>query len=90
MNKVQTCVQLIHSMNADEVNQIVEAVKLQRTYLARSACRGVQVGDTVSFRGRRGQTVTGTVEKVNRKTVVVNTGATKWRVTASLLNTVPA
>ena len=90
MNKVQTCVQLIHSMNADEVNQIVEAIKLQRTYLARSAVKGVRVGDTVSFVGRRGQTVTGTVEKVNRKTVVVAAGATKWRVTASLLNTVPA
>ena len=87
MNKVQTCVQLIHSMNADEVNSIVEAIKLQRTYLARSACRDVCVGDTVSFQGRRGQTVRGTVEKVNRKTVVVDTGGAKWRVTASLLHT---
>ena len=86
MNNVQTAVTAIRNMNNDELNQTIEAIKLQRTRLARSTARALAVGDTVSFTGRGGQTVTGTVEKINRKTVIVaQPGYGRWKVTASLL-----
>ena len=87
MNNVQTAINAIRKMNNDEINQVVEAVKLQRTFIARTTARSLMVGDIVSFEGRRGATVTGRVTKINRKTVLVKDSAsnTVWRVTASLL-----
>ena len=87
MNNVQTAINAIRNMNNDEINQVVEAVKLQRTFIARTTARSLMVGDIVSFEGRRGATVTGRVTKINRKTVLVKDSAsnTVWRVTASLL-----
>jgi len=85
MNNVQTAITAIRNMSNDEINQVVEAIKLQRTYNARQTARALSVGDTVSFTGRGGATVTGVVEKINRKTVIVKEGFTKWKVTASLL-----
>ena len=90
MNKVQTAIDAIRNMNNDELNQIVDAIKLQRTYLARTMTRAMAVGDTVEFTGRGGRTVTGTVTKINRKTVIVNEGFTNWKVPASLLRVVEA
>lgn len=86
-NRVTKTVELIYQMNNDELNQVVEAIKLKRTHLAKSVARSVRVGDVVSFDGRGGQTVTGKVIKVNRKTLVVQDSAshTRWRVTASLV-----
>lgn len=90
MNNVQTAVEAIRNMNNDEINQVVEAIKLQRTYLARTTARAMAIGDTVEF-DARGRTVTGTVTKINRKTVVVREqGYGQWRVTASLLRVVEA
>jgi len=86
MNNVQTAVEAIRNANNDELNQIVEAIKMQRTWLARTTARALTVGDTVSFTGRGGKTVTGKVTKINRKTVVVDEGFTRWKVPASLLS----
>ena len=74
-------------MDSNQLNQIVEAVKLKRTHLAKQTARSILVGDIVSFEGRRGQMVQGKVTKVNQKTVVVRDSATQvqWKVTASLL-----
>jgi len=88
MNQVQTAITAIRGMNNDEINQVVEAIKLQRTFNARATARALTVGDTVSFTGRAGRKVTGIVTKVNRKTVLVKDGYTTWKVTASLLDTV--
>jgi uncharacterized protein YkvS len=88
MNNVQTAITAIRGMSNDEINQVVEAIKLQRTYNARQTARSLMVGDVVSFTGRKGQ-VTGTVEKINQKTVIVNSPtAGKWKVTASMLTQV--
>ena len=88
MNNVQTAITAIRNMNNDEINQVVEAIKLQRTFNARTATRALSVGDTVEFEAR-GRTITGTVTKINRKTVVVREqGYGQWKVTASLLKVV--
>ena len=44
---------------------------------------------TKAIEGRRGNTVTGEVTKINQKTVVVRCSATQtqWKVTASMLST---
>jgi uncharacterized protein YkvS len=88
MNNVQTAITAIRNMNADEINQVVEAIKLQRTYNARQTARALSVGSMVTFEGRGGKMITGVVEKINQKTVVVNTPTGKWRVTASMLKQV--
>ena len=86
-NIVTKSVELIYQMDADQIDQVVEAIKLKRTHLAKTIARSIVVGDIVSFNGRRGQTVTGKVTKVNQKTVVVRDSNTQiqWKVTASML-----
>jgi ribosomal protein L35AE/L33A len=86
-NIVTKSVELIYQMDSDQIDQVVEAIKLKRTHLAKTVARSIVVGDIVSFNGRRGQTVTGKVTKVNQKTVVVRDSNTQiqWKVTASML-----
>ena len=90
MNNVQIAITAIRNMNADEINQVVEAIKLQRTYNARSATRSLMVGDTVSFDAKTRGIITGTVTKINTKTVQVRCNRTQglWKVTASVLKQV--
>ena len=87
MTNVNTAINAIQNSDRDELNQIIAAVKLRQTFLARQASRSFMVGDIVSFAGRRNATVTGRVTKVNQKTVVVldNNSRTQWKVTASML-----
>lgn len=88
MNKVQKAITEIRNMNNDELNQVIEAIKLQRNWLARTTARAMAVGDTVEFEAR-GRVVTGVVTKINRKTVIVReAGYGNWKVTASLLKVV--
>ena len=88
MNNVQTAIAAIRDMNNDEINQVVEAIKLQRTYNARQATRSLMVGDIVGFDAKSRGYITGRVTKINRKTVLVKDSAsnTVWRVTASMLD----
>lgn len=93
-NRVTKAVELIYQMDSSELNQIIEAVKLKRTHLARSATRSVTVGDTVQFEAR-GRMVVGKVTKVNTKTLQVREdrgglATTNWKVTASLVQKVYA
>jgi len=87
-NRVTKTVELIYQMNNDELNQVVEAIKLKRQHLSRQAVRKFTVGDMVQFKSSKtGGRVNATVEKVNRKYVVVSThiGGEKWRVPATML-----
>jgi hypothetical protein len=89
MNNFATAVTAIQKMNNDELNAVVRAIKLRRTYLARQSANTFQVGDRVSF-AARGMQVLGTVTKINTKTVQVrqSNSATVWKVHASLLHPV--
>ena len=86
---VQTATTLIHTMDNDELNKIIRAIKDRRTYLTRERAMSFAVGDRVSF-AARGMQVLGTVAKVNIKNVMVKQdGAyTTWKVPASLLSPV--
>ncbi len=86
MNTVLTAVKAIHQANRDELEQIITAVKLQQTFLAKQSARTFTVGDAVQFKGRQGRTVVGVVTKVNPKTIVVDSPSQgRWKVTASML-----
>jgi uncharacterized protein (DUF2126 family) len=91
MNTVQTAVTAIRNADRDELNQIIEAVKLQQNFLARSSARSFMIGDAVQFTGRGNRTVIGTVAKVNPKTIVVDSPTQgRWKVTASMLTSLEA
>ena len=87
-NNVTKVVEVIYKMYASELDQVVEAIQLKRQYLAKQAIRNFVVGDMVQFTSRKtGGRVNATVEKVNKKYVIVSThiGGEKWRVPATML-----
>ena len=87
-NNVTKAVEAIYKMDNDELNQVVEAIQLKRQFLSKQAIRNFVVGDMVQFTSRRtGGKVNATVEKVNKKYVIVSThiGGEKWRVPATML-----
>lgn len=84
MNKVQTAVTAIQGMTNDEMNQVIEAIKLQRTFISRQAMSQFSVGDEVEFMGKRGYK-SGTIKKIARKYITVDCGFESWRVPASML-----
>ena len=87
-NIVTKASELIYKMDGNQLQQVVEAIQLKRQYLAKQAIRNFVVGDMVQFTSRRtGGKVNATVEKVNKKYVIVSThiGGEKWRVPATML-----
>ena len=90
-NNVTQAVTAIRKLeSSSQINEVIEAIKLQQTWVARNAARSVQVGTLVTFEGRRGRTITGEVTKVNQKTIVVRDQATQsqWKVTASMVTAI--
>ena len=83
---METVIDQILLMNNDQLNAVIDAVKQRRNWNARQVTRGMRVGDRVSFHNRNAKMI-GTVTKVNRKTVIVQSVATNqlWKVSASLL-----
>tara|TARA_B100000900_G_scaffold377029_1_gene360138 strand:+ start:405 stop:680 length:276 start_codon:yes stop_codon:yes gene_type:complete len=86
MKKIQDLITGIHNIKTNEdLNLIVEAVKLKRQYLERTAVRQFIVGEKVQFTNRRGVPVGGTIRKINRKYIVVDTPVGGYRVPATML-----
>ena len=69
----------------NEIAGIAEAAKSRRAWLTRQNIRLTVVGDKVSFTGRNGVTLSGTVTKVMQKNVIVNTPRGNYRVPANML-----
>jgi len=86
-NLVTKATELVYQMDNDQLNQLVEAVKLKRTHLARQAVRSFLVGDIVQFTKKNGVPVSGQVRKVNKKYIIVSESATgtQWRVPGTML-----
>ena len=90
-NLVTKATALVYQMDNDQLNQLVEAVKLKRTHLSRQAVRAFSVRDAVQFTSRDGTTYTGTIRKVNRKYIVVDTVRNgSYRVPATMLQSLEA
>jgi len=70
----------------EDLNSITDAVKFVRAQLASKAKCTLTVGSNVKFTNTRtGSLVIGTVNKVNRKFIIVKSGLTNWRVPANML-----
>jgi len=77
------------SLNNDELNTINEAVRYRRSQLTEQNRYTLSVGCTVQFRNSRtGQMIIGTVNKINRKYVLVGSGFNVWRVPGNMLEKV--
>ena len=84
--KLNKMIQDIYTLNSDELNQVVDAVKLRRNQLHSLDAHSLRIGQRVSFQGRHGITETGTVEKVKIKYVLVRTDrGQRWNVPGSHL-----
>lgn len=71
----------------DQLNSIGDAIKFARAQIANQNKFALVKGSTVKFtNSRSGQTVVGSVEKVNRKFIIVKSGLTNWRVPANMLS----
>jgi len=86
-NRVTKAVEQIYKMDNDELNQVIEAVKLKRQYITREATRSFTKGDMVVFTSKTGGAITGTIHKINRKYIIVDAhiGGTRYQVPASML-----
>ena len=84
--KLNKLIQDVGVLNNDELNKVIEAVKLRRNQLHFQDAHSLNFNDRVSFQGRHGRTETGTVEKVKIKYVLVKTDAgQRWNVPGSHL-----
>ena len=81
-------IKFIHGASSEDVDLIVQAIKLRRNQLHTQKAQSFRVGDTVSFTGRYGRTETGKVTKVKIKYVVVDTGMSRWNVPGNHLTKV--
>ena len=71
----------------DDLDAIASAIKFARGQIATKNRFTLVKGTAVKFvSSRSGQTVLGTVEKVNRKFVIVKTPQGGWRVPANMLS----
>ena len=86
-NLVTKAVELIYQMEGTQLQEVIEAVQLKRQYLAKQAIKKFVIGDMVQFTGKTGGKINATVQKVNKKYVIVSThiGGEKWRVPATML-----
>jgi len=77
------------SLNNDELNTVLDAVRYRRSQLTEQNRYTLSVGCTVQFRNNRtGQMIIGTVNKINRKYVLVGSGLNVWRVPGNMLEKV--
>ena len=82
---------MLQSWTNTELSSMIDAVKWNRTNLARQVKRSITVGDNVEFTsGKTGRLTRGFVKKVAIKYVTVDTGMGLWRVPANMLTKVEA
>ena len=87
MNKtLQKTISDIYKMNGTDLSAVVDAVKLRRNQLHTADAHKFRFGDRVSFQGRHGSVLKGTVERVKIKYILVRTDAgQRWNVPGSHL-----
>ena len=77
------------NLTNDELNMISNAIRYRRSLLADQNRYKLSIGCKVQFRNSRtGQMIIGTVNKINRKNVLVGSGFNVWRVPGNMLEKV--
>jgi len=87
MNAMEEIKATIFSSNREEINAIVELVKIRKEMLSKEKMSEMKVGDKVSFI-HKGAKILGTIRKKNIKRLVVDTEIGGWNIPASLLTLV--
>lgn len=81
--------EILDRAESKDLDLVLNLLKARRDSIGRMNTATLGRGRKVKFKGRRGVIVTGTVEKVNRKTVTVRADSGQlWRVDGSLLEEV--
>jgi hypothetical protein len=91
MTKLETAIEALRAIdNQSDLNELATAWKLQMSYIGSKAKRGLKKGDTINWESR-GVVRTGTIVKMNTKTVEVQDmgatpfGRTVTRIPASMI-----
>lgn len=72
-----------------ELNRrVVKAIKAKRRMAAAGMASSLCIGDNVTFTGRRGEPMSGTVTKINRVKAKVRVGLSTWTVPMNMLTRV--
>ena len=87
MNAMEEIKATIFSSNREEINAIIELVKVRKEMLSKEKMSEMKVGDKVSFI-HKGAKILGTIRKKNIKRLVVDTEIGGWNIPASLLTLV--
>ena len=82
LNRIAT---LFAKMDSADSKVVADMYKKAASARQANIAAKFNVGDAVAFASKRGGMVKGIVEKVNRKTIKVKSGATMWSVSPSLL-----
>jgi hypothetical protein len=72
----------------EELNTLVEYIKMRRQQITKQAVRSVSKGAKVTFTSRNGTVYNGTVMDVKIKNLVVETQLGRYRVPASMVKVV--
>lgn len=79
---------ILKNATNEDLNEILEAIKMRRQRLTKLNVRKINIGDKVKFTGRQGVEITGDVTSVKIKNVIVKTPTGNWRVPANMLTIV--
>ena len=87
-NKLTEVQTMIMTMDSDEMNEVIEMIKFRRNQIQSEAKKMFKIGDKVYFVSKRQGKIYGTVEKINRKYIIIDqtNGMMSWRVSPSFLN----
>ena len=83
--QVKDILLMVHQMDRDSVEQVLNAARMRRDYLVKTSLR---VGDTVRFDAKSRGIQTGRVIKINPTRVKVQAGTVMWNVSPQLLTKV--
>jgi biotin-(acetyl-CoA carboxylase) ligase len=79
-------IETIYKLEATDLDQIIQAVKMRRNQLHHVNANKLRIGDRVEFEGRGGRMLQGTVEKIKIKYVLVHAdNGQRWNVPGSHL-----
>jgi hypothetical protein len=80
---------MMQSWTNTELTSMIDAIKWNRSNLAKRIKRSISVGDQVEFTSNKtGRTMRGSVTKVAIKYITVRTATGLWRVPANMLTLV--
>ena len=80
----------IRDLSVDEMNAVYSLLKDRHGRIQIDASENFHVGQSVEFTGRRGNVITGIIERINRKTIALTncSDSVSWRVSPSILRLV--